>query len=87
MTRPRTARWWVADCLDDHRCYSIRARTRREVVALLQSMGCQPCGPAGSPCWVDGDNHARFAAIRKIEVPYTDTFDLIFQLLSEGGAL
>lgn len=64
--------YWICDCLDDHKCYSIRTRTKREAVARREG------GEYGSA--------DRFDAPRKITITYADAFDLVTQALGEGGA-
>lgn len=59
--------YWVAPCLQDSEVYSIRRRTRKEVVAALN----------------DGTQNANhFGAPMKVEVLYKDAFDLAVQCLT-----
>jgi hypothetical protein len=37
--------YWVAVCLDDHKCYNVRARTKREAQALLDERSAESYGP------------------------------------------
>ena len=62
--------YWIADCLNDSRCYSIREKTRKAVVAKLND-GTQVPGSYGAP--------------RKVTVEYNDTFDLMCMAMGEGG--
>lgn len=62
--------YWIADCLKDARCYSMRAKTRKEVKAMLES-GTWDKADYGKP--------------RKVTVEYRDAFDLMSQCTSEGG--
>jgi hypothetical protein len=66
----RTLSYWIADCLNDSKAYSKRAKTRAAVAALVRA--------GGAP--------EEFGKPRKIEVPYTDMLDLVQRLLGEGGA-
>ena len=61
--------YWIADCLNDSKAYSIRKKTRREVVAALKVVF--RASDYGKP--------------RKVVVEYVDTFDLIQMALGEGG--
>jgi hypothetical protein len=63
--------YWVAPILDDFRAYSIRAKTRRDVKAIMN-------GPNGLEAQYYGK-------IRKVVVAYRDTHDLLFQALGEGS--
>ena len=36
--------YWIADCLDDHPCYSLRAKTRREVTEKRAQYGAERYG-------------------------------------------
>ena len=62
--------YWIADNERDHSCYSIRAKTRKEVKARLATI------------W----NPKDFAEVRKVTIHYDNAFDLMAQLLQEGGA-
>ena len=70
QAKQRKLVYWVCECQDDSTAYNIRAKTRREAKALLKER--------------EGDE-ARFGPIKKVEVEYWDTFDLVVQSLSEGG--
>lgn len=61
--------YWIADCLSDRPCYSIRDKTRR---------GCSAQRHARQ----DADD---FGKPRKVVIEYRDAFDLMNQLTQEGG--
>lgn len=84
----KTTTYWKAKCRDDADCYSIRARTKREVLAELAEHGCRRGKDGyGEPCFVDGDDGVspRFDLPEKVQINYTDQMDLIQQLRGEGG--
>ena len=64
--------YWIARCIADHDCYSIRARTKKEVLALYNN-----------PAIIDKKD---FEAPKKVIVEYSNSFDLLQQCLSEGRA-
>jgi hypothetical protein len=66
----KTLTYWIADCLNDSKAYSKRAKTRKAVAALVRA--------GGAP--------EEFGKPRKIEVPYNGMLDLVQRLLGEGGA-
>lgn len=66
---PMKLSYWVAPCLGDHMCYSIRAKTKKECVALVQE--------TGSP--------ESFGKPKRVEVEYDNALDLITLSLGEGG--
>lgn len=79
--------YWVADCLDDSRCYSIRGKTRKEVLAELAKEGLQLTEPEDEedePCYHDSCGR-KYGVPRKITVEYKNGFDLLCQALCEGG--
>ena len=61
--------YWIAVCNDDNRAYSVRAKTRKAVIAEVASR------------W----NPDSFDAPQKIEVEYADALDLVMQVAGEGG--
>lgn len=63
--------YWVAECLNDSRVYSIRAETRRECKALKAQR--------------DEDGGAQVGEVHKVQVDYSGAFDLLRQCLDEGG--
>jgi len=88
----RTLRYWVAECLNDSRCYSVRGRTKAEVTAELCRIGLRVIETdLHGKCWGevnpadDSTGRSRFALPKKVEIPYTDTFDLVCRCLGEGG--
>lgn len=36
--------YWVCPCKDDHQCYGVRARTRREALAEREQLGVERFG-------------------------------------------
>jgi hypothetical protein len=40
----RRLTYWICDCLDDHSCYSLRAKTRREVGKMREKAGATAFG-------------------------------------------
>lgn len=83
----RKVTWWVAECLDDIRVYSIRGRTKAEVLAELASINLKKYKHEDyGLCWADVDtNRARFALPKKVTFEYRNTLDLVFSLLGGGG--
>lgn len=81
----KTTTYWKAQILDDHNAYSLRAPTKREVLALIAANGCEPIQhPDHGECFgVDG--YARYAKPEKIEIHNDGQMDLIRQLMGEGG--
>ena len=61
--------YWVADREDDSTAYSIRAKTRQEVMRTLAS-----CGLPDS-----------YGPIHKVTLEYTDAFDLMLCCRQSGG--
>lgn len=61
--------YWVCRQEHDAECYNLRARTKKEAAAQ-RARQHQP---------------GRFTVPFKVQVEYTDLFDLVDQLLSEGG--
>jgi hypothetical protein len=65
--------YWIAENVSEEnssKCYSLRGRTRKAVVAQLQS----------------GDYDRRdFTKPRKIEVAFDDKYDMMFCSMGEGG--
>jgi hypothetical protein len=66
--------YWIADCLHDAPCYSVRERTRKEVVAEVKLI-------AGEA------NANAYGKPRKVVVEYTSAFGLMKSCLGEGGLL
>ena len=82
----KTTTYWKAPCLDDHDCYSLRARTKREVLAQLDEAATKRGKhPEHGRCFIDnGSGAARFGIPEKVEIHYHDQMDLIEQLTGEG---
>lgn len=80
-----TLRYWVATCKDDSRAYSLRGRTKREVVALLVAEGHYAGRTfVGDLPGVAGEG-ARYGPPTKVEIQYKDAFDLLLKIVGEGG--
>lgn len=61
--------YWVARCRNDHKCYSIRAKTKKGCMMQVEATGCP------------GD----FEAPKFVEVEYDNGFDLMTLCLGEDG--
>ena len=65
--------YWVAECLNDHAAYNLRAQTRREITQMF----------------VSGDRFAPdpscYGKPHKVTVEYRGVFDLLCYALGEGG--
>jgi hypothetical protein len=83
-----TYTFWKADCLDDANCYSIRGKTKKEVLELLKNANCILSKDAdGNPCFVDSDSPVpRFALPHKVTIQFEDRMGLINELMGEGGS-
>lgn len=83
-----TLTYWVAPCMTDSICYSIIAKTRKEVAAQIAALDLTP-NEDGDFCkaYADGTLHemAEYGAIEKRTVTYRDAFDLYEFATSEGG--
>ena len=64
-----TLTYWCAPCLDDSRCYNVRAKTKKECKRLVDSY----------------DQAGSWGPVEKVTVTYTDAYDLMFQASGEGG--
>ena len=63
-------KYWYAECLDDARCYSIIAKTKKGAKAQIES---------------ESLHAGRFGPIHQREIEFTDSFDLFKWATSEGG--
>lgn len=61
--------YWIAACLNDSSVYSIRAATKREVVAIIDS----------------DYNPSNYGKPTKVTVEYTSGLDLLQQCMCEGN--
>ena len=61
--------YWVAECERDSKVYSLRAKTKKEVVAMLATT----------------HDPADFGPVKKVSFEYRDAFDLMSECLGEGG--
>jgi hypothetical protein len=67
----RNFTYWVADSIHaPSRVYSLRAKTRREVLELIDTYDPE-----------EGDGYEK---PRKVTIPYADTMDLVIQVAGEG---
>ena len=67
-----TLTYWVANCLNDHSCFNIRKKTKKEVVAEIAAHY----------------NPAHYEKPKKVSVEYENAFDLMAQCIdgeSYGG--
>jgi len=62
--------YWVATQYKDSQCYNIRAKTKKEVVAILNSGEYRP---------------SDYDFPKKVTVEYRDAFDLMEQCMNEGS--
>jgi hypothetical protein len=83
-----TLTYWTAHCMTDANCYSIIAKTRKEVAAQIAALDLVP-NENGDFCKIysDGTLHemAEYGAIEKRTIHYRDAFDLFDIATSEGG--
>jgi hypothetical protein len=86
----RKLTYWIADCLDDSPVYSIRAKTKKEVVQKLQDLGLErgKGGQWGKPYKLSRRGgraiHPQFGKPRKHTIPYENVHDLVFTCLDEN---
>ena len=83
----RTTTYWKANCLGDSNAYSLRGRTKKELLARLEKAGLtRGTHPDHGQCWVDPETlTARYENPTKVTVDYDGQMDLIEQLLGEGN--
>lgn len=77
--------YWVAKRIDDSECYSVRARTRREVLAELNDIGAVKRHLDGKARYATSWG-ASYEPPKKVIAEAADKFELIFDLLSEQGS-
>ena len=65
--------YWYAECRDDHDCYSIRTRTKREATETKASR--------------EMHHGQQYGPVVKVVVDYRDGFELMFMCNSEGGLM
>ena len=68
--------YWKVQCKNDNNIYSIRAKTKKDAIEQFK----EDESPS-SFMELDED----FARVEKIVIYYSDAFDLMEQLLSEGS--
>ena len=61
--------YWIAESLDDSACYSIIARTKKDVIAKLAALS-------------DPDS---YGPVEKRTIEYADAFDLFDKVTGESG--
>ena len=66
--------YWVAT-QDDHPCYHIRAKTKKEVQAAIARINA------------DTEWKTHFSAPQKVEVEYTNGFDLLMKCVAGEDAI
>lgn len=83
-----TLTYWVAPCMTDSNCYSIIAKTRKEVAAQIAALDLVP-NADGDFCKAYNDGTLRemadYGRIEKRTVHYRDAFDLFDLVTSECG--
>ncbi len=68
--------YWISICLSDSECYSIRARTKKEVRAIIDSYGLTWNNE--TKVWTNSEPYPNtFDVIKKVSVEYKDGFDLM----------
>jgi hypothetical protein len=66
--------YWVAECLNDHPCYSIIGKTKKEVIRKLKEHG-----------YTCADFGVAYEFPEKRELYYKDAFHLFDWATGEGG--
>lgn len=72
--------YWIAVCLNDSSSYTVRGKTRREVLQRLDAMGAR-LDHTGAYTTEYGSS---FEAPKRHTIEYEDTFDLVCQCLSDS---
>jgi len=82
-----TTTYWKANCIDDHNAYSIRRRTKKEVLNALATLDLtlQAHADHDDKVFCTDEGYARFEAPEKIEIVNDGQMDLIQIVLGEGG--
>ena len=75
--------YWKAECLVDSDCCSIRERRRRDVIARLRSDDYGLTLIDGA--WCDDNGNPIYDQPVKVQIEYTNAFDLAMQLTGPGG--
>lgn len=75
--------YWIAKRLDDGKCYSIREKTRKEVLRQLKEEKCVLVTEGYGKIYKG--EHREYDIPEKVVIHYTDSFDLLRQALGEGG--
>ena len=82
-----TLTYWTSRCLADSNCYSIIAKTRKEVAAQLAAFELHP-NENGEYCKMYDyglSEIAQYGVIEKCSIYYRDAFDLFDLATGEGG--
>lgn len=86
----RTLTYWIADCLDDSPAYSVRAKTKKDVIKKLQEEGFERGrgGQWGIPYKLSRRGgrtiQPKFGKPRKHTIQYENVHDLVFVCLDES---
>lgn len=70
--KTRKFNYWVCETRSDSPCYNLRAKTKTEVLDFF---------------YTGKFNRENYDAPKKVTIEYTNTMDLVKQLLGEGGSL
>ncbi len=68
--------YWIAESLNDHKCYGIRGKTKKDVQERLDEWDKD----AGYTSVTEA-----FGPVKKVTVEYRDGFDLMMQCMIEGS--
>jgi len=63
--------YWISPCLNDSSAYSIRAKTKKEVVAQMKERNEEADG-------------CRYGPVKKVTIEYKDAFDLMLACSDES---
>ncbi len=63
---------WIAEQEDDHNCYNIVAKTKKECLAKVKE-------------WSSGNINTTYKELFKCEIECKDMFDFFEMLTAEGG--
>ena len=89
-----TLTYWIAPCLSDSDCYSVREKTRKACIARLLASGAtlqdveeytgQDTFTTHPRYVTPGSYGAKYAIPHKVTVEYSDSFDLVQMAMGEG---
>lgn len=80
-----TLNYWVANCLNDNEAYSLRRKTKKEIMTYFAENGFKLRKVGDELQYCNEDFSNRFSIPHKVQVQYSDGFDLLSQCLGEGG--